>query len=259
MPVLGLGVYQAAPGRTTESAVTFALKNAYRLVDTAKLYGNERDVGKAVMKSGIDRKEVFVTTKLWNSDHGYDSTMRAFDKSLSALGLDYIDLYLIHWPVSELRGESWKAMTKLLKDGRVRAIGVSNYMIRHLKELLDSSDIIPAVNQVEFHPFLYQKDLLQFCRDHSIQTEAYSPLTRGSMLTHSTITSIAKKYGKSPAQVMIRWGLQHGLVEIPKSTNESRIIENSQVFDFEISGKDMQPLDSLDRSMHTDWDPAQEP
>jgi methylglyoxal/glyoxal reductase len=259
IPMLGLGVYQTPAGRATQEAVKFALKTGYRHIDTASLYGNEEDVGRGVRDSGVPREQVFVTTKLWNSDHGYDSALRACDKSLRRLGLGYIDLYLIHWPVTELRGETWKALVELQRRGSCRAIGVSNYTVRHLQELLDSSKVIPAVNQVEFNPFLYQKELLSFCNEKGIQLEAYSPLTRGYKLRHPTVLDVAQRYSKSPAQVMIRWSLQHGLVVIPKSARPERIKENSEVFDFEISSADMSKLDSLSEDLHTDWDPTHEP
>jgi methylglyoxal/glyoxal reductase len=259
MPVLGLGVYQTAPGKITQNAVKSALKIGYRHIDTARIYGNEVDVGQAVRGSGIPREDLFVTTKLWNSDQGYDSTLRACEASLKRLGLDYLDLYLMHFPVPELRGESWRAMVKLQQDGKCRAIGVSNFTIHHLKELLKEHELTPAVNQVEFHPFLYQKELLEYCQSKGIQVEAYSPLARGERFKHPRIASLAKKYSKTPAQVMIRWGLQHGLVVIPKSTGEERIRENSQVFDFAISGEDMRVLDSLDEDLRLNWDPTNVP
>jgi len=259
IPVLGLGVFQTPPGRVTQEAVKFALKVGYRHIDTASLYGNEEDVGRGVRDSGVPREQVFVTTKLWNTDHGYDSALSACGESLRRLGLGYIDLYLIHWPVPELRGETWKALVELRRRGSCRAIGVSNYTVRHLEELLASSEVAPAVNQVEFNPFLYQEELLRFCNSKGIQLEAYSPLTRGHKLDHPTILDVAKRYSKSPAQVLIRWGLQHGLVVIPKSTRPERIQENSEVFDFEISSADMSRLDSLSENLHTAWDPASEP
>jgi diketogulonate reductase-like aldo/keto reductase len=259
IPVLGLGVYQTPPGKITQEAVKFALKIGYRHVDTASLYGNEEDVGKGVRDSGVPREQVYVTTKLWNSDHGYDSALRACDRSLKRLGLGYVDLYLIHWPVPELRNETWKALVELQRRGSCRAIGVSNYTVRHLQELVDSSEVIPDVNQVEFNPFLYQKELLRFCNGKGIQLEAYSPLTRGHKLRHPVVLSVAERYSKSAAQVMIRWGLQHGLVVIPKSARPERIKENSEVFDFEISAADMASLDSLGEDLHTDWDPTDAP
>jgi len=259
MPVLGLGVYQSPPGRVTQDAVRFAVKIGYRHVDTARIYGNEADVGGAVLDSGVPRKDLFVTTKLWNSDQGYDSTLRACEASLKRLGLDYLDLYLIHFPVPKARSESWNAMETLLKQGKCRAVGVSNFTIRHLEELLKEHEARPAVNQVEFHPFLYQKELLEYCRSKGIQVEAYSPLARGERFKHPRMRSLAEKYSKTPAQLMIRWGLQHGLVVIPKSTRAERIRENSQVFDFEISDEDMKSLDSLSEDLRTNWDPADVP
>jgi diketogulonate reductase-like aldo/keto reductase len=259
IPRFGLGVYQAAAGREARTAVEEALSMGYRHIDTAKLYGNERDVGEAVRRSGVPRREVFVTTKLWNSDHGYDTTLRACDASLAALGFDYVDLYLIHWPVQRLRGESWRALVKLLGDGKCRSIGVSNYTVRHLRELLDSSPVVPAVNQVELSPFLYQKDLIRFCHEKGIQVEAYSPLTKGERLRDKTLARIGSRYGKTPAQVLIRWCLQRDLIVIPKSSRRERIQENAQVFDFDISAEDMGALDALDEGLRTSWDPTSAP
>ncbi len=259
IPVLGLGVYQTPPGRVTQNAVKFALSIGYRHVDTARIYGNEADVGEAVRKSGVPREQLFVTTKLWNGDQGYDSTLRACEASLKRLGFDYLDLYLIHFPVPETRKESWKAMETLLQKGKCRAIGVSNFTIPHLEDLLETHEVIPAVNQVEFHPFLYQKELLEYCQRKGIQVEAYSPLARGERFKHPRITALATKYSKTPAQLMLRWGLQHGLVVIPKSTGEERIRENSQVFDFEISSEDMKSLDSLNEDLRLNWDPTSVP
>ncbi len=259
MPVLGLGAYQSPPGRITQHAVEFALKNGYRLIDTARIYNNEGDVGKAVRESGLPRDEVFVTTKLWNSDQGYESTLQACEASLRRLGLSYLDLYLIHFPVSGVREESWKAMTTLLKQGKCRAVGVSNFTVRHLEELLGTTEIVPAVNQVEFNPFLYQKELLECCQGKGIQLEAYSPLTHGEKLADTRIKALAAKYSKTPAQIMIRWSLQHGLVVIPKSVREERIRENSQVFDFNIAGKDTAILDSLNENLRENWDPTDAP
>ncbi len=259
IPFLGLGVYQSPPGKVTQRAVGFALEIGYRLLDTAAAYGNERDVGIALKGSGIPRNEIFVTTKLWNSDHGYDAALRACDASLRALGLEYLDLYLIHWPVPGLRGETWEALVALRKEGKCREIGVSNYTVRHMKELLATSAVVPALNQVEFHPFLYQRDLLDFCRRQGIQLEAYSPLTRGERLKHPTVVALAARHRKSPAQILIRWGLQRNLVVIPKSVREERIRENSQVFDFTLSPEEMGKLDSLDEGLHTCWDPTHTP
>ncbi len=255
MPVLGLGVWRAASGKETQRAVATALDVGYRLIDTAKLYGNERDVGQAVRASKIPRDQIFITTKLWNTDHGYEGALRAFEQSRRELGVDSIDLYLIHWPVPGLRQESWKGLLRLKEKGLARSIGVSNYTIRHLEELLSSSPIPPAVNQVEFHPFLYQADLLAFCQGHGIQLEAYSPLTRGHRLDHPVIQAVASEYRRTPAQILIRWGLQHDLVVIPKSVQPARIRENARVFDFELSRADMARLDALDERSHVAWDP----
>jgi diketogulonate reductase-like aldo/keto reductase len=255
MPWLGLGVWQAGRGKETYDAVRAALEVGYRHVDTAKIYGNEADVGRAVRESGVPRGDVFVTTKLWNADHGYDRTLRACDASLAALGLEQLDLYLVHWPESR-RKESWKAMQKLLRDGKCRAIGVSNYTVAHLEELLADTEVVPAVNQVEMHPFLYQRELILFCEKHRIQVEAYSPLARGQRMNDKVLAAVAKRLARTPAQVLIRWALEHRLVVIPKSAHRERIAENAQVFDFAISNDDMAKLDALDENLRTCWDPT---
>jgi diketogulonate reductase-like aldo/keto reductase len=259
MPLLGVGMWQVPPGRTAVETVRYALKVGYRLIDTASLYGNEREVGKGVRESGVPREEIFVTTKLWNSDHGYGRAMQACDHSLKLLGFEYVDLYLIHWPVAGARKETWEALVSLQKEGRCHSIGVSNYTIKHLRELMNDSPVLPSVNQVEFNPFLYQKELLEFCRKKNIALEAYRPLTRGQRLNHPLLLETARKYSKTPAQVMIRWGLQHDLIVIPKSVKPERMIENSQVFDFIISNDDMTRLDTLNENLRTDWDPTNEP
>ena len=232
-------------------AVRYALKIDYRHIDTAWLYGNEADVGRAVRESGIRREEIFITTKVWDSDQGYDSTLTACERSLRRLGLSYVDLYLIHWPVQAKSKDTWKAMIQLLKDGKARAIGVSNYEILDMQEILQNFDTVPSVNQVEFHPFLYQEQLLQFCKNNHIQLEAYSPLTRAEKLNHATVKTIAQKYDKTAAQILIRWGLQHDLVVIPKSIHEKRIKENSEVFDFQLEEQDMKLLNSLNEDLRT--------
>jgi methylglyoxal/glyoxal reductase len=259
IPRLGLGVYQSPPGQVTQRAVEYALKIGYRHIDTARIYNNESDVGAALRRSGIKREDVFITTKLWNSDHGYETALKACDDSLKRLGLKYLDLYLIHWPVPEIRNESWTALTKLLKDGKCRSIGVSNYTIQHLTELLEDAGVVPMVNQVEFSPFLYQKQLQDYCEKNKIQVEAYSPLTQGAKLNNPTIQQIAKKHGKTPAQVLIRWSLQHNLVTIPKSIREERIRENSQVFDYNLTSEDLRVLDLLDENFRNSWDPTNQP
>jgi len=259
MPVFGLGTYNSTGGRRIVEVFKYALDIGYRHIDTASFYGNEKEVGNAVRKSGIPREDVFITTKLWNTDHGYEKALSAFERSLRLLGLSYIDLYLIHWPVEGLRNESWKALERLLEEGKCRAIGVSNYMLWHLKELFTYADIIPAVNQVEFSPYLYQKDLLEFCCSHGIRLEAYSPLTKGRMLGDTKLMEIGDGYGMSPAQTLIRWALQKDVIVIPKSSRKERILENSKVFDFTISEKDMQSLDSFNRDLRTSWDPTSIP
>lgn len=256
MPLFGLGTYGTQSGKEAQKAVLHALKAGYRLIDTATFYENEKDVGEALKKSDISREEVFITTKLWNSDHGYDTAIAACKESLKRLGLSCIDLYLIHWPVQGLRNETWNAFETLLEEGYCRAIGVSNYMIWHLEDLFESSSTVPAVNQVEFSPYLYQKDLLEFCRSHSIQLEGYSPLTKGLKLHDPNLVEIAAKYSKSPAQILIRWTLQREVVVIPKSVKRERIYENTNVFDFAISQEDMGALDSFHENLHMSWDPS---
>ena len=238
-------------GKITINAVKYALEVGYRHIDTAKIYGNESDVGKAIKESNLRREDIFITTKVWNSDQGYDSTLKAFDSSIKRLGLSYVDLYLIHWPVEKKITDTWNAMTQLLKNHKVRAIGISNYSVNEINETIHNSDIIPAINQVEFHPFLYHKELLEFCKKNSIQVEAYSPLTRGKRLKDHDLIEMARKYNKTPAQMLVRWSLQHDLVVIPKSSHEERILENSQVFDFNIDQKDMSILDSLNENLRT--------
>ncbi len=259
MPILGLGVWNIASGGPTRKAVKAAFEAGYRLVDTAKMYGNEDDVGAAVRESGLPRDDVFITTKLWNSDHGYEPTLRAYDASVKRMGLPFVDLYLVHWPVPRLRQETWRAMERLLREGKVGSVGVSNYMVPHLEELLASSDVVPAVNQIELSPFLHPRDVIDFCAKHGIVVEAYSPLTRGRRLSDPRLASLSEEYDRSPAQVLIRWGLQHGFIEIPKSSRPERICENAAVFDFEISPEDMRALGSLSEGVHFAWDPTDEP
>ncbi|MBD3317097.1 MAG: aldo/keto reductase [Chitinivibrionales bacterium] len=246
MPRLGLGVFKAEYGEETRRAVRWALEAGYRHIDTAKVYGNEPSVGEAVVESGIPRDQVFITTKVWNNDQGYDKTLKAYEASLKRLGMDYIDLYLIHWPVKGKRLDTWRALERLLKEGRCRAVGVSNFMPHHMNELLDKSETVPAVNQVEFSPFMYRKELLELCRSVGTVLEAYSPLTRGRRLDDPTIGAIAAKHGKTAAQVIIRWVLQHKVIVIPKSVHKERIEENADVFDFELSTEEMVTLDGLD-------------
>lgn len=259
MPRLGIGTWQIRDGRPVRRTLEWAFETNYRHVDTAAMYGNERGVGQAVRESEIPREDIFVTTKLWNSDHGYDNALRAFYTSMQRLGLDYVDLYLIHWPVSGQRAETWRAMEKIYEEGRAHAIGVSNYTIRHLEDLFKTANVAPAVNQVEFHPWLYQKDLLDYCNEHDIALEAYSPLTKGERLGDPKLQEFAEKYDKSPAQILIRWVLQHDMVVIPKSSNPDHIRANADVFDFEISEEDMCRIDAFDENYHCTWDPTGEP
>ncbi len=263
MPIVGLGVYQTPHGEPTRRAVRWALEAGYRMIDTAALYENEADVGAALRASGVPREEVFVTTKLWHEDQGYESAKRAFEESLGKLGLDYVDLYLIHWPRAESpedRLGSWRALEELRAEGRCRAVGVSNYTPRHLEEIAARSKLVPAVNQIEFHPFVYDPEILAYCSGRGIRVEAYSPLTRNRRLDDPRIAAVARAVGRSPAQVLIRWGLQHGVVEIPKSVHRERIVENAAVFDFALTGTQMAALDALvDHRRVTNWDPTQVP
>ena len=256
MPVFGLGVWKMPAGRTTENAVGEAIRLGYRLIDTAAMYGNEKDVGAAVRASGIPREEIFVTTKVWNDDQGFDRTLRAFARSERQLDLGPIDLYLIHWPVQGLRAETWRALEKLLADGRCRSIGVSNYTVAHLDELRKESRTEPVVNQVEFSPFLYQRQLLEYCREKGVQLEAYAPLTRGQRLNDPRIARVATAHGKTPAQVALRWALQHGVVVIPKSVHPDRHRENAGIFDFSLTTSELEAMDRLDEELHTSWDPT---
>ncbi|HUG40951.1 MAG TPA: aldo/keto reductase [Longimicrobiales bacterium] len=257
MPLFGLGTFRSPAGRETRAAVGWALEAGYRLVDTAALYGNEADVGAAIRASGVPREDVFVTTKLHKDDHGYESTLRAFDESLARLGFEYVDLYLIHWPESSRRQKSWDAMERIREEGRARAIGVSNYMVPHLEEVLEQGNVVPAVNQIELHPFNYRSrlDVVELCGARGIVIEGYSPLTKTEKLDDPTVVEIATARGRTPAQVLIRWSLHHGVVTIPKSTNRDRIRENACVFDFELSSDDMLRLDALDEDFLTSWDP----
>ena len=262
IPRLGLGVYQSGRGRATEDAVSWALEAGYRHVDTASMYGNETEVGaalKRVFATGLARREdVFATTKLWNSDHGYDEALRAFDASLRRLGLDQIDLFLLHWPVPDRRLHSWRALERITSEGHCRAIGVSNYMVHHLEELLSHSKIPPAVNQIELHPWCQQRDVVAFCKAHGIAVVAYSPLTKAVRLRDSRLAIVARESRRTPAQVLLRWSLQKGFVTIPKSAKREQIIENAAIFDFSLSAEQMATLDSFNEEHHVTWDPRRE-
>lgn len=250
MPVLGLGTWKTAAGKECEQAVLHALKAGYRHIDTASIYRNEESVGSAVKKSGIPREEIFITTKLWNDD-AVDPRL-ALEKSLKKLQTNYVDLYLMHWPVKN-RLDAWRVLEELYGEGKCKAIGVSNFLVHHLQELLSVCEIVPAVNQVEFNPYLYQKDLLKFCVKHEIQLEAYSPLAHGKKLSDKKLGELAQKYKKIPSQILIRWGLQHNLVVIPKSIHPQRIADNATVFDFVLSKEDMQLLDSFNEDLRLCW------
>lgn len=255
MPWFGLGVFKVQEGSEVVESVKAALRNGYKSIDTAAVYRNEEGVGQAIKEAGVPREELFITTKVWNSDQGYESTLQAFKTSMEKLGLDYLDLYLIHWPVAGKYKETWKALEKLYKDGRVRAIGVSNFHVHHLKDLMADAEIKPMVNQVEYHPHLAQTELLEFCKAEGIQMEAWSPLKQGELLSEPTIVEIAEKHKKSPAQVILRWDLQNEVVTIPKSVKEHRIIDNADIFNFELSAVDMDRLSSLNKNERVGPDP----
>ncbi|RAZ81518.1 aldo/keto reductase [Planococcus halotolerans] len=257
MPWLGLGVFKVEDGEEVGNSVKAALEAGYRSIDTAAIYGNEEGVGKAIAESGVPREELFITTKVWNADHGYEETLAAFDASMKKLGLDYLDLYLIHWPLPSQgkSPETWKALEKLYKDGRVRAIGVSNFKVHHLEEIIADAEITPMVNQVEYHPRFNQQELHDFCKAHKIQLEAWSPLMQGGLLDDPILIDIAAKYNKSTAQIIIRWDMQTGVVTIPKSVKPHRIAENADVFDFELSPEDMDKINALNKDQRMFADP----
>lgn len=255
MPWFGLGVFKVQEGSEVIDSVKAAIKNGYISIDTAAVYKNEEGVGQAIKESEVPREELFITTKVWNADQGYESTLKAFETSMEKLGLDYLDLYLIHWPVKGKYVETWKALEKLYKDGRVRAIGVSNFHVHHLKDILDIAEIKPMVNQVEYHPHLTQKELHEFCKKEGIQLEAWSPLKQGELLREPTIVEIAEKHQKSSAQIILRWDLQNEVVTIPKSIKEHRIIENADIFDFELTTEEMETINGLNKNERVGPDP----
>ncbi|PFN97259.1 aldo/keto reductase [Bacillus sp. AFS076308] len=257
MPWLGLGVFQVKDGEEVISSVKTALEVGYRSIDTAAIYKNEEGVGQAIVESNIPREELFITTKLWNADQGYETALAAFEKSLEKLGLEYLDLYLIHWPLPSQGKyvETWRALEKLYKDGRVRAIGVSNFKVHHLEDIIANCEIKPMVNQVEYHPRFNQRELHDFCKKNGIQLEAWSPLMQGGLLDDPTLVEIAKKYKKSTAQIIIRWDIQTGVVTIPKSVKPHRIAENADIFDFELSQEDLEKINALNQDKRMFADP----
>jgi diketogulonate reductase-like aldo/keto reductase len=258
LPAIGFGTWELQPDGPTQQAVLTALDTGYRVIDTAKLYGNEHDVGAAVRESGIPRQEICVVTKVWNDDQGYERTLAACERSLEQLGLDYIDIYLIHWPATTRRHDSWRAMEKLQNDGLIKAAGVSNYTVEHLEELRSQSELVPAINQVEFHPYIYeqQQAVLEYCQQQNILVQAYSPLSRLQHHLPPAIKSIAKAHAKTPEQVLIRWCIDHGTMPLPRSANPQHIAANFDVFDFSLTDDDLDQLDSLSDGQRVTWDPA---
>ena len=259
IPTVGLGTWKSEPGDSTYNAVLDSISAGYRHIDTARAYDNESDVGRAVKDIEVPREDLFITTKLWNKDQGYETALEACEKSLARLDCDYIDLYLIHWPLKGKRNDSWRAFIDLQKRGLCKSIGVSNFTIDNLKELEAKYGVLPAINQVEFHPYYYQKELLEYCNSKNIIIEAYSPLVHAKRMDEPRLVAISEELSKTPAQVLIRWVMQRGMVVLPKSVNQNRIIENFAVFDFEISDLLMKRLDDLDETFVTCWDPNNPP
>ena len=255
MPYFGLGVYLSEDGKEVANAVNWALQEGYRHIDTASIYKNEVGVGEGIRQSGIDRQDLFVVSKVWNGDQGYESTLKAFEDSLNRLKLDYLDLYLVHWPVDGKYKETWRAMEYLYREKRVRAIGVSNFLQHHLEDLLADAETVPMVNQMEFHPYLVQQDLIDFCKKNTIQYEAWSPLMQGHIFEMDIMKEMAQKYNRTIAQIVLRWDLQKGVVTIPKSSKKERIIANADIFNFELSPEDVKKLDGLDRGKRFGPDP----
>jgi diketogulonate reductase-like aldo/keto reductase len=255
IPQLGLGVYDPKFGDETYQAVLAAFECGYRHIDTASVYRNEDQVGRALKASGLPRDQVFITTKVWDADQGFENTLRAYETSLSLLGVEYVDLYLVHWPVRGTRRDTFRALEKLYRDGRVRAIGVSNYLVPHLEELLTYAEILPAVNQFEITPYLYSADTVRLCESKGIRVESYSPLVRGRKENDPRLASLAQKYGKSTYQILIRWALDHGFVTIPKSSTPERIRDNAAVFDFALSAEDVVLLDTFSDGTRVAPDP----
>ncbi|MEK5196894.1 aldo/keto reductase [Bacillus sp. FSL M7-0884] len=259
MPWFGLGVFKVEDGPELVEAVKSAIKAGYRSIDTAAIYGNEKAVGEGIRagikEAGISREDLFITSKVWNADQGYETTFAAYEESLKKLELDYLDLYLVHWPVEGKYKDTWRALETIYKEERVRAIGVSNFQVHHLQDVMKDAEIKPMINQVEYHPRLTQKELQAFCKEQGIQMEAWSPLMQGQLLDNETLQAIAEKHGKTTAQVILRWDLQNGVITIPKSTKEHRIIANADVFNFELTKEDMEKIDALNENHRVGPDP----
>ncbi|HFK1462846.1 aldo/keto reductase [Bacillus sp. YAF12_1] len=259
MPWFGLGVFKVEDGPELVEAVKSAIKAGYRSIDTAAIYGNEKAVGEGIRagikEAGISREDLFITSKVWNSDQGYETTLAAYEESLKKLELEYLDLYLVHWPVEGKYKDTWRALETLYNEKRVRAIGVSNFQIHHLQDVMKEAEIKPMINQVEYHPRLTQKELQAFCKEQGIQMEAWSPLMQGQLLDNEKLQEIAEKHGKTTAQVILRWDLQNGVITIPKSTKEHRIIANADIFNFELTKEDMEKIDALNQNHRVGPDP----
>ncbi|UOY08779.1 aldo/keto reductase [Muricauda sp. SCSIO 64092] len=255
MPYFGLGVYLSKDGQEVIDAIKWAVESGYRHIDTASVYKNEDGVGEGVKQCGVPREDLFVVSKVWNTDQGYETTLKAFEASLERLDMEYLDLYLVHWPVAGKYKDTWKALEKLYAEGRIRAIGVSNFLQHHLEDLLTEASVVPMVNQMEFHPFLVQQDLIDFCNKNTIQYEAWSPMMQGKIFGMEEFQQLAGKYNKSIAQIVLRWDLQKGVVTIPKSSKKERIIANADIFDFELSETDVALLDAMHRGQRFGPDP----
>lgn len=254
MPLLGLGVFKAN-GPDTQQAVKWALEAGYRSIDTAAIYGNETEVGNALKESKVPREHLFITTKVWNTDQGYDTTIKAFEQSLQKLQLTYLDLYLIHWPVQDKFLDTWRALEMLYNEGKIKAIGVCNFQPHHLDSLIQASNIVPMVNQIELHPFLTQEDVRKYCKQHNIVVEAWSPLGRGKMLDNPQLKEIADRHKKSIAQIILRWDIQNDIVTIPKSVKQNRIIENADIFDFSLNPDEIKAINALNKNERIGEDP----